>query len=61
MLLALNDASICQDELALDDASLLRDAEGPCLIQELDALKRYGVAPSCWPAQAWPVICGSGE
>lgn len=52
MLLALNDASICQDELALDDASLLRDAEGPCLMPELVVLKRYGVAPSCWPTRA---------
>lgn len=44
MLLALNDASIEQGELALeDDASLLREAEGPRLMQALDAVnQRYG-------------------
>ena len=44
MLLALNDASVEQGELALeDDASLLREAEGPRLMQALDAVnQRYG-------------------
>jgi DNA polymerase V len=44
MLLALNDASIEQGELALeDDACLLREAEGPRLMQALDAVnQRYG-------------------
>jgi hypothetical protein len=62
MLLALNDASVDQGELALeDDASLLREAEGPRLMQALDAVnRRYGADPSCWPARAWPVISASG-
>ena len=44
MLLGLNDASVDQQELALeDDTSLLREAEGPRLMQALDAVnKRYG-------------------
>ena len=44
MLLALNDASVDQGELALeDDAALLREAEGPRLMQALDAVnQRYG-------------------
>ncbi|MFZ2386832.1 MAG: Y-family DNA polymerase, partial [Polaromonas sp.] len=44
MLLDLNDAGVEQGELALeDDAALLREAEGPRLMQALDAVnKRYG-------------------
>ena len=44
MLLALNDAGVDQGELALeDDAALLREAEGPRLMQALDAVnQRYG-------------------
>jgi len=44
MLLELNDASVDQGELALeDDAALMRQAEGPRLMQALDAVnKRYG-------------------
>jgi DNA polymerase V len=64
MLMALNDAGVGQGELALeddDDASLLREAEGPRLMQALDAAnRRYGADPSCWPARAWPVISASG-
>lgn len=44
MLLDLNDASVEQGELALeDDAALSREAEGPRLMQALDAVnQRYG-------------------
>ena len=44
ILLELNDASVDQGELALeDDAAWLREAEGPRLMQALDAVnKRYG-------------------
>lgn len=44
MLLALNDAGVDQGELALeDDTALLREAEGPRLMQALDAVnQRYG-------------------
>jgi len=44
MLLELNDASVGQGELALEDeAALLRQAGGPRLMQALDAVnKRYG-------------------